>query len=217
MTAKDGARVLIAISIFYVCTRLVRISHGHIFALLLTAAWWYRSSLSSMEKDGTETATFQQIDGQIRALGSPKHFYVDTNAVDFFYDYIGWRALNPDNFDRSIEAIDNMLRILLDTEKPLERCVDHYHIAADFGSLALNLFHGFSHVVDDKVLIAKLKRALSRLEGLVTKYLRQMKHNCAAIERGKGRRDVNWSFVHDSDVPHPYDPTETPFNVYGAL
>lgn len=213
-SASEGRYALAAIAVFYVSTRVLRIGPGHIFALLLTAALIYNAR--SRDKLDRQTR-YERIDMQIRAIGSPRHFYVDSNAVDFFYDYIGWRALNPDNYDKAVTAVDNVLRILVDTEKPLVRSVDHYRIAADFGALALNMMHAYVYVVDEPILIDKLGRALERLQGLVSKYLRQMRHNCAAIERGKGRRDVNWSFVPEESVPHPYDPTETGFNFYGPV
>lgn len=214
MSSSEGRYALAAIVIFYLCTRVLKIGTGHVFALLITSAmlWTARANDSA-----GKMRMYQRLEDQIRAIGRPKYLYVDSNAVDFFYDYLGWRALNPDNYDRCVEAVDNMLRILVDTEKPLVRCVDHYQIAAEFGSVALNMMHGFVYVVDQPVLMKKLNRALYRLEGLVTKYLKQMRRNCAAIERGKGRRDVNWSFVPEDDVPHPYDPTETVFDFYGAL
>lgn len=210
----EGRGALAAIAIFYICTRTLNIGSGHIFALLVTAAliWNVRATESTSKLN-----LYERIDNKIVAIGSPSFFYVDSNAVDFFYDYLGWRTLNPDNYDRCVEAIDNMLRILLDTEKPLVRCVDHYNIAADFGSMALNLMHGFIYVINDPIIIAKLERGLARLEGLVAKYLKQMKHNCAAIERGKGKRDVNWSYIPEPGVPKGFDATHTVFNFYGQL
>ena len=213
-SAYEGQGALAVVAVFYVCTRVLKIGTGHIFALLITAALLLK--MRKTESTSKENL-YERIDNKIVAIGSPSWFYVDSNAVDFFYDYLGWRALNPDNYDRCVEAIDNMLRILLDTEKPLIRCVDHYHIAADYGSTALNLMHGFVYVISEPLIITKLERGLVRLEGLIAKYLRQMKHNCAAIERGKGRRDVNWSYIPEAVVPKPYDSTDTQFNFYGRL
>ncbi len=213
-SAREGRYIVAAIGVFYMCTRVLKIGTGHIFALLITSAllWNARANDTS-----SKAHKYKQIEGQIRSIGGPQHFYVDSNAVDLFYDYLGWRKLNPDNYDRCVEAVDNILRILLDTEKPLVRCVDHYHIAADLGSVALNMMHGFVYVIDEPVLIAKLNKALSRLEGLISKYLRQMRRNCAALERAKGRRDVNWSFIHGPNVPHPFDASESTFNFYGSV
>lgn len=214
MNNKEGLYAVLGVGILFVSTRVVKIDLGHIFALFLIASLLYY--VQNVKKKDRKNV-FEVIETKIRCIGKPKHFYIDTNAIDFFYDYLGWRKLNPDNYDRCVEAVDNVLRLLLDTEKPLIRCVDHYHTASNFGSVALNLFHGFVYVIHEPILLAKLDKALLRLEGLISRYLKQMKHNCAAIERAKGSRDVNWSFIHDENVPHPYDQSETEFNFYGAI
>lgn len=194
--------LLIGVGIIFVSTRLLKAGTSHIFALL--AVYLIIQKLS--EKETLENVSFNEdMEYRLKILGSPSQFYRDANLINLFYNIYGWRSLNPNNFDHALKAINNILQIESDSEKPLKRCVDNYDVAHDQRNLALNLVHGFIYSLDNPILVTKLKKVLKRLQILLERHIVNIQKNCQMLEDKKSSIDVHSRFIEDANGPKPYD------------
>ena len=185
---------------------------GHIFALL--ACYLIITKMKEIEK--VEYLNFnQETDYRLEMLGSPSFFHFDINVINLFFSIYEWRKKNENNFDNAIKAVNNILQIKSESEKPLIRCVDNYDIAFDQSKIAMNLMHGFIYSIDHPLLVLKLKKVLSRLQQLLERYLVDIQKNCESLEKKKPTIDVNSRFIEDAIGPKPYDvATMTQFDFY---
>lgn len=202
---------VIVLLLFYVSTSILKVSTGHIFAIIVAIIIIYK-----LDKDDKEnTINFnEEIDYRNEMLGTPSFFYKDPNFINLFYDIINWKKLNPNNFNNAIISVNNVLQIEDDSEKPLINCVDNYQVANEQAAIAINMVHGFTYVLDNPLLIKKLKNVLKRLRELLERHITQIKKNCDNIEDKKESRDINSRFVDDTNGPFAYDPNITNFDYY---
>ena len=132
--------VLVALAILVVSTKVLNANPSHIFALLVTAF----VVMQMMKRNTTEVVDLnQEMDYRNQLLGTPEFFYLDANIINLFFNIFAWREFNPNNFDLAIIAVNNVLRVEIDSEKGLQRGVDNYEVAVDYSNDALNLIHGF--------------------------------------------------------------------------
>lgn len=198
--------VIIALIVIFTSTRLIRAGPSHIFAL----ACIYIIVTTLQQQESQSTLSFNhKMDYKLDMLGSPSNLHRDSNLINLFYDIYGWRALNANNFDNAIKAVNNVLQIESDSEKPLKRCVDNYEVAVDQRNIAMNLIHGFIYSIDQPILVTKLKKVLIRLQDLLERHLSNIQRNCETLEQKKGGIDVNTRFIEDAKGPKPYDGAET--------
>ena len=205
--------VIVALVTLFLSTRILKAGPSHIFALLL--AGMIITHLK--QKAGTESMTFNaEMDYRNGLLGTPSHFYLDSNLINLFYSIYGWRKLNATNFDNAIDAANNVLRLKEDSENKLQRCVDNYEIAYEQSRLCLNYVHSFIYAVQQPLLVKKLKAVLARLQQLLERILLNIQQNCDKLELAKPKRDVNSRFIEDAHGPKAYDPynQSTSFEVY---
>ncbi len=201
---SDFIYVIIACAILYLCTRVVKINLGHIFAL----GACYIIITNLRKKELQENVTFnQETDYRLELLGSPSHFHMDINIINLFYNIYGWRQRNANNFDHAIKAVNNVLRIDQETSIPLQRCVDNYEIAYDQTKIAMNMMHGFVYAIDHPLLVKKLKKVLVRLNQLLERHLQNIQKNCEKTEAKKESVDVNTRYIEDAIGPKAYDGT----------
>lgn len=209
---SNFVHVAIALTILFVSTRLVKAGTSHIFALL--AAYLIIRNLRQQEQESLSTFN-QEMDYRLDMLGTPSHFYRDTDIINLFYNIYGWRSRNENNFALAVKAVNNVLVIEADSEKPLYRCVDNYEVAYDQAKIALNMIHGFVYVISEPLVVAKLKKVLGRLKQLLERHLSNIRRNCEKLESEKPSIDVNSRFVEDAYGPKPYDEAvDTQFDYY---
>lgn len=199
---SDFIYVLVALLVLYISTKIVKATTGHIFALLCV---YLLINFISKKSSEDFTQMNQEIDYRNEVLGAPTYFYLDVNIINLFYNLSNWRSKNPDNFDSAILAVNNVLKIRQDSEKPLLRCVDNYEIARDQAKIAMNFIHGFIYSIDQPLLVEKLKNTLSRLEQLLERHLLFIEEKCNTIEKNKSSIDVNSRFIEDSSGPKAFD------------
>ena len=201
---------IIVLIVFYVCTKMMNIGPGYIFAFLVSSLIIY--TLQNQEKKEF-TDINEEIDFRNNILKSPSHFYLDTNLINLFYSVYRWRSKNPNNFDLAIKAANNVLQIENDSEKPLLQCASQYSVAVEQSQLAMNFMHGFIYNIDQPLLVNKLKRTLVRLQELLERHIKNIQNNCESVN--KYEINVNTKYIEDADGPKPYDKYGTSqFNVY---
>lgn len=217
--------VLIVIGTFYVSIRGgFDVQTKHVFALLLS----YMIVRKFSEKDEvTSEDSYNLVQAKLEAIGEPSHFYMDTNMILLYYDMLAWRVLNPDNYEKSKMASNVVLKLLRDSEEPIVFSVHNYQVASEHAAVALNYMSAFELSLPNAQLVKKLKVFVRRLQVLLTKHLRQMRSNCAAIERakgpkgpdGRGGRDVTWAAIPEETSPHGFDLTApiSPFDTFGPI
>ncbi len=195
--------VIIALVVLFVSTRILKAGPAHIFALLLGGV----IITHLQQKSSNDLMSFNaEMDYRNGLLGTPSHFYLDTNLINLFYSIYTWRQLNAKNFDSAVQAANNVLRLREDSENQLQRCVDNYEIAYEQSRACLNYIHTFTYAVQQPLLVKKLKAVLARLQQLLERTLVGMQQNCEKIEMEKPQRDVNSRFIEDSVGPKPFDP-----------
>jgi len=204
--------LIIGLTVLLTSTRLVKAGTSHVFAVII--AYFIITKLQEQEK--TSSLSFnEEMDYRLDMLGTPSHFHLDADIINLFFNIYGWRKKNPYNFDHAIKAVNNILRIEVDTGKDLKRCVDNYNVAYDQKNTAMNLMHGFIYNIDHPMLVAKLKKVLSRLQQLLERHLVTIQNNCEVTESKKVTIDVNSRFIEDAHGPKPYDESSmTPFDYY---
>ena len=210
---SNFAYVIIGLTVLFISTRIIKAGPAHIFALLLGGV----IITHIQQKSATEVMSFNaEMDYRNGLLGSPSHFYLDSNLINLFYSIFTWRQLNEKNFDNAVEAANNVLHLREDTENQLERCVDNYEIAYEQSKLCMNYVHTFVYAVQQPLLIKKLKAVLARLQQLLERNLVAIQRNCENLELAKPKRDINSRFIEDALGPKPYDPyvSETAFDVF---
>lgn len=199
---SDFIYVVIGLAIVYVSTRVLNAGTGHIFALIL--GYFLITHLKDIEKK--EYITYnQETDYRLELLGAPSHFHLDINLINLFFSIIEWRKKNANNFDNAIKAVNNILKVREDSEKPLLRCVDNYEIAVDQSKIAMNMIHGLVYSIDHPILSKKLKKVLFRLQQLLERHIVAIEKNCQITESKKKTIDVNSRFIEDSNGPSAYD------------
>lgn len=204
--------ILIGLSVLFISTRLIKAGSSHIFTIIV--AYFIVSKLQQHENQSALNFN-EEMDYRLEILGAPSHFHMDPNIINLFFNIFGWRKKNPYNFDHAIKAVNNILQIEQDTEKPLKRCVDNYDIAYDQKNIAMNLMHGFVYNIDHPLLVKKLKKVLVRLQELLERHLITIQKNCDVLESKKDSIDVNSRFIQDAFGPKPYDENSmTPFDYY---
>jgi hypothetical protein len=203
--------LVIFIVVMYTSTILLKTRTSHMIALIVS--YYIVSSLD--QKSRMELSNFnKEIDSKYNVIGKPKNFYLDANLILLYYSIYKWRNLNPNNYDESVKACNNVLQIQLDSDKGLIRCVDNYEIALEQSKLALNYIHGFVYNIDNPILVKKLKDVLKRLQQLLARHLFVIRNNCQQIENNKSSIDVNSRFIQDSDGPKAYDEYVSNFDLY---
>ena len=216
---KELVYVMAAGTIFYVSTSVLRAKTGHIFAILTCLLLFLVMSPSGAlnvrhpyEEDELDEQNLE-TERRYKLLGAPTHFHFDTNLINFFYGLLSWRTLNPDAFDTSVEACNNVLALEEQAEKGLERCVDNYEIAADQARLALDHLHTFVYSISQPVLTSRLSLALSRLSNIMALHLKLIRQSCSLYERDKDSVTVGTRYLQREDHPLPYDyaRNQTPF------
>jgi len=194
--------VILGMGMLFVSTRLMKAGPSHVFALLAT----YLLVQQLQKRQAQSVMSFNdEMDYRLGMLGSPSHFHMDADIINLFFNMYGWRASNAYNFDNAIKAVNNILQIEKDSEKPIARCVDNYDIAYDQKNIATNLVHGFVYTIDNPLLVTKLKKALERLGNLLERHLVKIQRNCESLENAKESIDVNSRFIEDALGPKPYD------------
>ena len=128
--------VLIALGLLYISTRLMKAGPSHIFALI--AGYIIIQKLQRQEQESFSSFN-QEMDYRLDLLKTFGHFHKDTDIINLFFNIYAWRERNENNFDLAIKAVNNILRVEADSEKPLVRCLDNYDIAYDQSKVALNL------------------------------------------------------------------------------
>ncbi len=210
---SNFAYVIIALTVLFVSTRILNAGPAHIFALLLGGV-----IITHLQRQSaTEVMSFNaEMDYRNGLLGTPSHFYLDTNLINLFYSIYTWRQLNEKNFDSAVEAANNVLHLKEDSENQLQRCVDNYEIAYEQSKICLNYVHTFVYAVQQPLLIKKLKAVLARLQQLLERNLVSMQRNCEKLELAKPKRDINSRFIEDVLGPRPYDPytSKTAFDLF---
>lgn len=204
--------VLVGMAMLYISTRLMKAGTSHIFALLacyFIVQWMQQQDTTSVDSFNGE------MDYRLDMLGSPSLFHRDTDLINLFYSIYGWREWNANNFDLAIKAVNNVLQVESDSEKPLVRCFDNYDVAYDQAKIALNMIHGFIYSISEPILVQKLKKVLSRLNQLLQRHLVNIQQNCMKLEDAKDTIDVNSRFLEDANGPKPYDgATMSQFDYY---
>ncbi|KAJ3348380.1 hypothetical protein GGF32_006244 [Allomyces javanicus] len=202
---------LVALISVFMFTRVFAIGQGHILAFVTTVLVVYLIQ----QHETTESFSFNSsMEAKLTALGSPSHFHVDSDLINLFHDLQPWRALNPYNYDQAIAAVNNVLRIEVESAGMTTHCIDNYQVAQDMVKLAMNLVHGFVYAMDHHLVIEKLERVLIRLQDLLAGHLHQILTTCNANERIKGT-DIHSKYVQDESTAKAYDPDHTtPFDLF---
>jgi hypothetical protein len=143
---------------------------------------------------------------KLDALGSPSHFYMDTNLILLFYDILPWRTRNPNNFDVAIDAVNNVLILETETQKLSEFCVEHYEVAMDQRKLALNNIYGIIYELEHFRLVRnKLRAVLQRLMVLLERHMDTIRERCATIEQQR-EPTVLTRYIEDAKGVKANDP-----------
>lgn len=204
--------VVFILVVVYLTTRTFRITLGHILAFLLCATILYKLQQKEQE-DYIDFNTSMSY--QLSVIGSPSHFHYDTNLITLFYNILPWRNINANNYDRAIEAVNNILVLEEDTRNVTEFCVDNYDVALEQSRIALNLVHGFIYSIEHQLLVQKLKNVLNRLQQLLERHLDIIRQNCRQKEKNKGRPNIYSRYIQDAKTFKPYDPQRlSPFDYY---
>lgn len=194
--------MVIGLGVLLISTRIIHAGPSHIFAII--AIYFIITRLQQQETSSTMSFN-DEMDYKLDILGSPSNMHRDANLINLFFNMYGWRSRNANNFDNALKAVNNILQIESDSEKPLKRCVDNYDIAYDQKNIAMNLMHGFIYSIDNPLLVVKLKKFLQKLQQLLEKHLLAIQSNCDSLEKDKGGIDVNTRFIEDAYGPKPYD------------
>lgn len=195
----EALYIVVAASVFFLSTRVIRADASHVFAFLVAfvCLYWLH------DKSKKEVYPFSmELDVKMQMLGSPRNFHMDANFINLFVDMLDFRIKNPNNFDLAMTAIGNVLQTERDLESlRLDRCVDHYEIARDQAMLALNFIHGLVYSLTNEVHVEKLTGILKRLQQLLERHLVAIVRLCDLTESRKPTRDVNSRFVEDFNGP----------------
>lgn len=204
--------VIVVVAAVYLFTRVFNVNVGHLLAVIVSGLIIYYLN----EEETRESVDFNtQMEYRLTVIGSPSHFYTDTNMINLFYNILPWRSLNPNNFDNAVQAVNNVLKLEEDTVLTKEFCVNNYDVAFDQAKLGLNLVHGFVYSIEHPLLVQKLKKVCIRLQMLLERHLDNIRTYCENHENEKGRPNIHSRFIEDAKGPKPYDPQRlSPFDYY---
>jgi hypothetical protein len=202
--------VIVGLVVLYFSTRILQAKSSHLFAVLIGGYIIYY--LNNESKNSTVSFN-ASMDYKYKTIGNPEYFYIDANLINLYFSIYKWKNLNPHNYQESLKAVSNILKIELDSQNKINNCVDSYNIAFDQSKLALNMMHGYIYNIDNPLLIEKLKKVLERLDQLLTRHLKRIEINCDNNEGKKDKVDVKTRYIQDSNGPKPYD-EYTNFNFY---
>ena len=187
--------IVVVIVILFASTRVFSISLSHIFALILSI---YCISQLNNDDDQKKTA-YDDLDYRNEQIGSPSNFYMDANFINYFYNIFMWRALNSDNFDTAIAAVNNILKIEKDSE--ISNDIQEYDIAYQMAKLAVTMIHGIVYSFKVPKETENLDISLVKLQKLLLKHLEIIKTN---YENNNDLVNVNTKYIDDISLPDPF-------------
>lgn len=148
----------------------------------------------------------------------PKYFWVDANIIELVYNIKEYYTYNPKAFTEMVNAIDNIFKIELDTEKvALDRCKANSDIAIDQYNLALNNLHSILYTLPTTSISTfisdKLIDAQKKLQLYLQRHLDNIAHTCNVELDYKGL-DISSRYV-ETDQPIGIDITKNNrFHIY---
>lgn len=167
-------------------------------------------------ESSTQVSTFiDEMELKLSAIGSPSHFFMDTNMIVLFYDILSWRKRNANSFDVAIDAVNNVLKLEEQSMMLSEFCVEHYEIAREQRTVALNSIYALTYELEHYTLVRnKLRAVLRRLMELLERHLDSIRMNCANAESKKDKPDVLTRYIEDAKGVKAFDPTINPMEPF---
>lgn len=202
----NALSILVVLVIVFISTRIIKATAAHVFALI---ACIYVVSRIQEKTTSEREAFFEDLDYRLAQIGSPPHFYMDVNVINFFYDIYLWRAMNPGNYDAAIAAFDQILAIEENSEERAKAkdtssiCARSYNQARSAATLVMNMLHGMIYNVAKPIETKALTPMLERAMRLVWKHLAHIRDNCEQSRNG----DVNVDtvFIDEPGAPDPWN------------
>ena len=194
--------IVLFLSVMYISVNVIKAKAGHIFGIVIASYLIYQINQKNQEEFGNFN---KELDSKLELIGNPSNFYIDANFINLYYSIYAWKSLNPSNYTASINAVNNVLQLELDTGKGLKDCKFNYDVAYTQSRLALNTLNGLNLNIDNKLMFTKLKTVIERLHELLTRHLYIIKSNCDKSESKKSSLDINSRFIQDLDGPKGFD------------
>jgi hypothetical protein len=208
---REFNSVLLVIGCFVFSTRVLKASVAHVFGLLLSATVVY----FYMQLSANDTEGFHAVmERRYSAIGEPSHLHVDSNLINILFVLLEWRRLNPDAYDNVVDAVNNVLRLGVESSQLQGGCHRNFQVAAEQSRAAMNHAHAFIHSID-RADVDRLVSILDHLGRLLRRHLQMLKATCD--QRAPDVRTGSPAdFRFDAPIPHDEEATfaESQFQIY---
>jgi hypothetical protein len=148
---------------------------------------------------------------------SPEYFYLEPDFILFMHNILFVAEYDPDNFERLVYTIDQVIRLAQDVDKGVSECSHNISTMDIFRTEALNTYASFIHVLPvmrklDKRHLREQRRLALLLQRLVDTSARQCEARVGADKPNVDTRFVRADHLYGG--PKPVDPNSERMLLY---
>lgn len=217
---------IIAAFVMFFVTRIVRPTFAQVIALIIALVVVY---FLKDKNDVEVSSRNRELAYKLTALRPrPRHFHMDSDLVEFFWNIREFRNYNRDDFDQALIIADHILKLQSDAEKGLIYCEHTLDVAKDFMWKGLNHMQAiiFKTPLDDtRTTYKKHDKALKTYHLLLRRHIDDIyqicqKTNGASSEGRKNGYTINTlTQIRQNKGPRPNDTQNAEYssmyNFYG--
>ena len=105
-------------------------------------------------------------------IGVPEWFHTDADLINLYFNILDFQKYNPDAYEKSIIAVDNILKLQQDLKKGVRNCAENMDVMIQFKNNATNHFMTFIYSLpSNPVTDLKLNNNLERLVLLLQRHI----------------------------------------------
>jgi hypothetical protein len=195
--------VIIFISILLVSKFNIRLSHFVGLVLGIIIAYFLNDKYIATNVD-----EYKRTELQLESLiPRPVYFYMDSNIIELMYNLLEFRQFSIRDYDETIFAIDDLLKLRLDVERGVDDCSHYVIVAKEQRQKAIDHLSAMLIATPgNHILQAKLTEGIEILRLFLQHHIYFMEDMCAQQLTDEGNKmQAKMVQSHYLYTPHDTD------------